>query len=176
MRPLLAILGSLLFLFVAPGFVAGDVPFWFTHWRFQPPLLGLDFLRVLGAALLAFGGAIVLDSFARFAFQGVGTPAPVLPTKHLVVTGLYRYVRNPMYVGVVAAILGQGLLFGDRKTLAYGLLVWLAFHLFVLFYEEPTLRRTFGEEYETFCQNVRRWIPRVRPQGEREKSRRRSTG
>jgi len=89
---------------------------------------------------------------------------------------LYRYVRNPMYVGVVAAILGQGLLFGDRKTLAYGLLVWLAFHLFVLFYEEPTLRRTFGEEYETFCQNVRRWIPRVRPQGEREKSRRRSTG
>jgi len=137
MRPLLAILGSLLFLFVAPGFVAGVVPFWFTHWRFQPPLLGLDFLRVLGAALLAFGGPIVLDSFARFAFQGVGTPAPVLPTKHLVVTGLYRYVRNPMYVGVVAAILGQGLLFGDRKTLAYGLLVWLAFHLFVLFTRSP---------------------------------------
>jgi protein-S-isoprenylcysteine O-methyltransferase Ste14 len=166
MRPRLAILGSITFLFVAPGFVAGVVPFWLTHWRFQPPLLGLDFLRLIGAALILFGGVIVLDSFGRFAFQGGGTPAPVLPTKHLVVTGLYRYVRNPMYVGVVAAILGQGLLFANKNTLVYGGLVWLAFHLFVVFYEEPTLRGTFGREYETFSGNVRRWIPRVRPYGE----------
>ena len=118
---------------------------------------------MIGAVLILFGAAIVLDSFGRFALQGLGTPAPVLPTKHLVVTGLYRHVRNPMYVGVTAAIFGQGLLFGDQDTLAYGVLVWLAFHLFVYLYEEPTLRRTFGEEYETFCRNVPRWIPRVLP-------------
>ena len=176
MRPGLAIPGSFVFLFVAPGFVAGVVPFWLTHWRFQPPLLGLACLRFLGAALIVFGGAIVLDSFGRFAFAGGGTPAPVLPTRHLVVTGWYRYVRNPMYVGVAAGILGQGLLFGDKGTLAYGALVWLAFHLFVLFYEEPTLRRTFGEEYETFCRNVRRWIPRGRPYGGLGNSGRSSAG
>jgi protein-S-isoprenylcysteine O-methyltransferase Ste14 len=171
MRPPLAILGSSTFFLVAPGFVAGVVPFWFTHWRFQPPLLGLSLLRLIGAALILFGGAIVVDSFGRFALQGEGTPAPVLPTKHLVVTGWYRYVRNPMYVGVAAAILGQGLLFGDKNTLAYGLLIWLAFHLFVVFYEEPTLRSTFGEEYEAFCGNVRRWIPGVRPYGKQGDSR-----
>jgi protein-S-isoprenylcysteine O-methyltransferase Ste14 len=165
MRPRLAILGSFVFLVVAPGFVAGVVPFWLTHWRFQPPLLGLRFLRLIGAALIVFGGAIVLDSFGRFALQGLGTPAPVLPPKHLVVTGLYRYVRNPMYVGVAGAILGQGLLFADKDTLAYGVGVWLAFHLFVVLYEEPTLRRMFGDEYEVFCRDVRRWLPRVRPYG-----------
>lgn len=105
---------------------------------------------------------MVLDSFARFAIQGLGTPAPVLPTKHLVVTGLYRYVRNPMYVGVAATIFGQGLVFGNVRVLEYGLLVWLAFHLFVLGYEEPTLRRSFGDEYAEFCRNVPRWIPRVK--------------
>ena|SRR5215831_17909052 len=170
MRPRSAILGSVAFLFLAPGFVAGVVPFWLNHWRFQPALLGLNFLRLIGAALILLGGAIVLDSFGRFAFQGGGTPAPLLPTKHLVVTGLYRYVRNPMYVGVAAAILGQGLLFGDKNTLAYGGLIWLAFHLFVVFYEEPTLRATFGKDYETFCGNVRRWVPRVRPHGEQGNS------
>jgi len=106
---------------------------------------------------------MLLDSFARFAVQGLGTPAPVFPTKHLVVTGLYRYVRNPMYVGVIAVIVGQGLLFGDRRVLEYGALVWLAFHLFVLSYEEPNLRRTFGDEYREFCRNVPRWVPRAKP-------------
>jgi protein-S-isoprenylcysteine O-methyltransferase Ste14 len=170
MRRPLAILGSVVFLFVAPGLVAGLVPFWLTHWRFQPPLLEARVLRVFGAALIGFGSAIVLDSFRRFALQGLGTPAPVLPTSHLVVSGLYRYVRNPMYVGVAAAILGQGLLFGDKDTLAYGVLVWVAFHLFVLFYEEPTLRHTFGEEYEIFFRNVPRWIPRLHPWREERNS------
>ena len=112
--------------------------------------------------LLLIGAAIVLDSFARFALQGLGTPAPVLPTKHLVITGLYRYVRNPMYVGVGAAIFGQALMFGSKELLLYGGLVWLAFHLFIYFYEEPTLRKTFGEEYDVFCREVPRWIPRSR--------------
>jgi protein-S-isoprenylcysteine O-methyltransferase Ste14 len=105
----------------------------------------------------------LLDSFARFALQGLGTPAPVFPTRHLVVTGLYRHVRNPMYLAVAAAILGQSLWFGNVRVLVYGFAVWLAFHLFVTAYEEPTLRRTYGHEYEEFCANVPRWIPRVRP-------------
>ena len=144
------------------GVVAGVVPWWITHWRLQPALLNVALLQWIGVVLLVIGAAIVLDSFARFALQGFGTPAPVLPTRHLVITGLYRYVRNPMYVGVAAAIFGQALLFGSRELLLYGAFVWLAFHLFVYFYEEPTLRRTFGEEYEAFCREVPRWIPRLR--------------
>jgi protein-S-isoprenylcysteine O-methyltransferase Ste14 len=106
---------------------------------------------------------VLLDSFARFALKGLGTPAPVFPTKHLVVSGLYRYVRNPMYLAVAGVIFGQGMLFGDGRVLEYGFLVWIAFHLFVLFYEEPTLRRSFGAEYERFCANVGRWVPRLSP-------------
>jgi protein-S-isoprenylcysteine O-methyltransferase Ste14 len=162
-RRMWAIPGSLLFLLLAPGFVAGLAPWWISQWRMQPPLLGLNLFRLLGVALIAAGIPALLDSFARFALQGLGTPAPVLPTQHLVVTGLYRYVRNPMYVAVVWVIGGQGLLLGNARLLGYGALVWLGFHLFVIGYEEPTLRRQFGAEYENFCANVQRWIPRVSP-------------
>ena len=109
------------------------------------------------------GLPVLLDSFARFAIQGLGTPAPIFPTRRLVVSGLYRYVRNPMYVAVVSLILGQGLFFGDLRVLEYGIAIWAAFHLFVLVYEEPTLRNTYGSEYDVFCANVHRWIPRLRP-------------
>lgn len=112
---------------------------------------------------MAAGLPVLLDSFARFALQGLGTPAPVFPTRHLVVSGLFRYVRNPMYVAVASLILGQGLFFGSVRVLEYGIAVWVAFHLFVLIYEELTLRRTYGSEYEEFCANVPRWIPRLRP-------------
>jgi protein-S-isoprenylcysteine O-methyltransferase Ste14 len=157
-----ALLGSLVFLIVAPGTVAGLIPLWISRWRVQRPFLGAADLRLLGAALVVLGGAALLDSFARFALRGLGTPAPVAPPRHLVVTGLYRHVRNPMYTGLVAAILGQALLFGDAALLGYALLVWLAVHLFVVLYEEPTLARTFGDEYAAFRANVPRWIPRVR--------------
>ena len=163
MRRPFAIIGTLVFLFLAPGFVAGVVPWWITHWKFGPPLLSLEASRFAGAALVLLGATIVLDSFGRFALQGLGTPAPVLPPERLVVTGLYRYVRNPMYVAVSAAILGQALLFASKDLLIYCALVWLAFHLFVYLYEEPKLRRSFGKEYEAFCRNVPRWIPRMRP-------------
>ena len=113
--------------------------------------------------LITVGVIGLLDSFVRFAVQGVGTPAPVFPTRHLVVTGLYRYVRNPMYVAVVSTILGQGLILGNVTLLEYGGLVWLLFHLFVLVYEEPTLRASFGSEYKLFCTEVPRWIPRFTP-------------
>jgi protein-S-isoprenylcysteine O-methyltransferase Ste14 len=163
MRRPCAILGSFLFLLLAPGIVAGVVPWWLSHWHMQPPLLGIPAFRIAGVLLIIAGVPLVLDSFARFAIQGLGTPAPILPTKHLVVTGLYRHVRNPMYVGVAATIFGQAMLFGNIRVLEYGLFVWLAFHLFVLGYEEPTLRSTFGNEYEEFRRNVPRWIPRARP-------------
>jgi protein-S-isoprenylcysteine O-methyltransferase Ste14 len=157
-----ALLGSLVFLVLVPGTVAGLVPWWISRWELRRPFLGIAGFRIAGAVLVALGAAALLDSFARFALRGLGTPAPVAPTRHLVVTGLYRHVRNPMYVAVVAAIAGQGLLLGDVKVLAYALLVWLVVHLFVIGYEEPTLRRSFGEEYEAFRANVPRWIPRVR--------------
>ena len=163
MRRPSALLGSALFLVIAPGTLAGLGPWWISHWRMQPPILGFLAFRVVGALFIALGLPILLDSFARFALQGLGTPAPVAPPQRLVVTGLYRYVRNPMYVAVVSLIAGQGLLLGSRSVLEYAATVWLGFHLFVLLYEEPTLRASFGAEYDEFCANVRRWIPRLRP-------------
>jgi protein-S-isoprenylcysteine O-methyltransferase Ste14 len=105
----------------------------------------------------------LLDSFARFALEGLGTPAPIAPPQKLVVTGLYRYVRNPIYIAVVAVIFGQALLFGDWRLLCYGALLWLFFHVVVLVFEEPALKQTFDTDYESFRTNVPRWIPRLTP-------------
>ena len=163
MKRSLSILGSALFLVLAPGTVAVLVPYWISRWRFGQGALALLPIRILGGLLIAIGAAGLLDSFARFALKGLGTPAPVFPTQHLVVSGLYRYVRNPMYVSVLATILGQALLFGNLHLLEYGAGAWLISHIFVRTYEEPTLRTTFGEEYERFCANVPRWIPRLTP-------------
>jgi len=162
-RRISAICGTAIFLVLAPGSLAGMVPWWITHWHVEPALLGLPALRFLGGVALAFGAVGILDSFSRFAIQGIGTPAPVFPTQHLVVTGLYRYVRNPIYVAVVSAILGQGLIFGNVSLFEYGGLLWLFFHLAVLIYEEPTLRTDYGSDYAAFCAAVPRWIPRLTP-------------
>ena len=163
MRRVSAVIGSTAFLLLAPGAVAGLVPWWIAGWRIAPPLGGFGWIRWFGAALIALGVPLLLDSFARFALQGRGTPAPVLPTEQLVVTGLYRYVRNPMYVGVVMVVLGQGLVIGSLAVLAYAAALLMTFHVFVMAYEEPKLRQTFGAEYERYCRNVSRWIPRSRP-------------
>jgi protein-S-isoprenylcysteine O-methyltransferase Ste14 len=148
---------------IAPGFVAGLVPWWISGWRFEPPFFGIPLLRFGGGILVTLGMVGLLDSFVRFAIKGLGTPAPVFPTRHLVVSGLYRYVRNPMYVAVASTILGQGVMFGQATLLEYGGLVWLLCHLFVLLYEEPKLRVSFGSEYEHFRAGVPRWIPRFTP-------------
>jgi protein-S-isoprenylcysteine O-methyltransferase Ste14 len=157
------IIGSIVFFGVAPGVVAGWVPYALTGWRLEEPLLGLWGGRPLGGILAAIGLAGLLDSFARFAIQGQGTPAPVAPTKRLIVSGLYRHVRNPMYVAVVSIILGQSLVLGSILLFGYATVVWLAFHIFVLVYEEPTLRHQFGESYRLYESQVRRWWPRLRP-------------
>ena len=160
-RKTLAIVGSAVFLVIAPGVVAGLVPWWISGWRIGAPFFGIRLLPFAGGILIGLGAIGLLDPFVRFAVQGEGTPAPVFPTRRLVVTGPYRYVRNPMYVSVMGVILGQGLLFGNAALLGYGGLVWLLFHLFVLGYEEPALRASFGAEYKVFCAGVPRWLPRL---------------
>src|SRR6201997_3326026 len=121
----IAVLGSALFFAVAPSTLAGLVPWWITRWEFRPPFFDLDATRAVGILLIVAGLSGLVDSFARFALQGLGTPAPIAPTQNLVVTGLYRYVRNPIYVALVTVILGQAVLFGDQRLLGYGALIWL---------------------------------------------------
>jgi protein-S-isoprenylcysteine O-methyltransferase Ste14 len=163
MSKTIAILGSALFFVVAPSVLAGLIPWWMTRWEFLPPFFDLQATRAVGVLLIVVGLPGLVDSFARFALQGLGTPAPIAPAQNLVVTGLYRYVRNPIYVAVVAIILGQAILFGDRLLVFYGGIMWLSFHAFVLAYEEPVLAQTFGAQYEEFRANVPRWIPRLSP-------------
>lgn len=153
-----AALGSAAFFALAPGVVAGVVPWALTGWQ---PHSAPAIVRVAGAAITVAGAAAVVGEFVRFVREGRGTPAPVAPTERLVVGGLYRYVRNPMYVAVVAIVLGQAMLFGSAPLLWYGAFLWVAFHLFVLAYEEPTLTQTYGAEYEDYRAHVRRWIPRL---------------
>ena len=158
-----AVLGSVLFFVIAPFVLAGLIPWWVTQWEFRPSFFGVGLTRVLGAFLIVVGAPGIVDSFARFALEGLGTPAPIAPPQKLVVTGLYRHLRNPIYFALVAVIFGQAFLFGDPRLLWYGALLWLLFHAWVVMIEEPTLKQTFGAEFERFRSNVPRWIPRLTP-------------
>jgi protein-S-isoprenylcysteine O-methyltransferase Ste14 len=156
-----AALGSLLFLVLAPGVVAGLIPWWLTGWEVEEPLSLWAPLRVVGAVLIVAGVLALLDSFRRFVVEGLGTPAPVAPTEELVVGGLYRYVRNPMYVAVAATIFGQALLLGQLELIVYGGVFVAVVAAFVHWYEEPTLARAYGEQYEEYRRSVPAWIPRT---------------
>jgi protein-S-isoprenylcysteine O-methyltransferase Ste14 len=158
-----SLLGSGLFLLIAPGTVAGYFPWLITRWRFAGDFGAAPVPRAAGAVLILLGGLALLECFWRFAWVGVGTPAPVAPTRQLVTSGLYRHVRNPMYVAVAALTIGQALLFGNARLLLYAGFVWLAFHLFVLLYEEPRMRRSFPDDYARYTAAVPRWLPRLRP-------------
>ncbi len=154
-----AALGSVVFFVIAPVTVAGLVPWLLTRWHSHalwPPL------RVLGGVLIVIGAAVVLRAFTRFVVEGFGTPAPVAPPTRLVVGGEYRHVRNPMYVALIAVILGQSLLLGRAVLVADAAVTWLVFATWTRWYEEPTLRRTFGKEYEEYCRAVPAWLPRLR--------------
>jgi protein-S-isoprenylcysteine O-methyltransferase Ste14 len=149
--------------------IAGWIPWRITRWRLGEPLFDGRASRGAGLLLILMGVPVLLESFARFALVGRGTPAPVAPTERLVVSGLYRYVRNPMYLAVSSVIFGQALLLGSRALLWYGALTWVAFHLFVLLYEEPTLHLRYGDQYQAYRSAVPRWRPRMggRPAGKR---------
>jgi protein-S-isoprenylcysteine O-methyltransferase Ste14 len=159
----MAAAASAIFFAVAPGVVAGLVPWWLTAWRMATPLPFWGPFRVLGA-ILTIGGAIVLVSvFARFVMEGIGTPAPIAPTRHLVVGGLYRYVRNPMYIAVVAVIIGQALLLGQLGLLLYAAVAGLVMAAFARWVEEPALLERFGVEYAEYRRAVPGWWPLPRP-------------
>src|SRR5918993_2938917 len=150
MRKAGAALGSAVFFALAPGVVAGLVPWWLTGWQVRSlPAWWLP-LRLAGVVLLVAGAVVLVQAFARFVVEGLGTPAPVAPTRELVVGGLYRYVRNPMYLAVLAAIGGQALLLGRLVLLAYAAVVAAAFVAFVHWYEEPTLAEQFGDRYQAY--------------------------
>jgi protein-S-isoprenylcysteine O-methyltransferase Ste14 len=152
--------GSLVFLLLAPGVVAGVVPGLLTRWDSSDPPAALI---AAGAVLLAAGVAVLLQAFARFVFEGIGTPAPVAPTERLVVGGLYRHLRNPMYVAVAATIVGQALVLGRPALLLYTAAFMVAVAAFVYGYEQPTLSERFGADYERYRRNVPAWWPRLRP-------------
>ena len=154
-------MGSSVFFVLAPGIVAGLLPWSITRWRVAgPPPWPV---RAFGVGLVVAGGLVLVSAFARFVAEGLGTPAPVAPTERLVVGGLYRYVRNPMYLAVLTAIVGQALILGRVALMAYGAVVAVAFVVFVRLYEEPTLHQTFGDAYETYRRAVPAWLSRLRP-------------
>jgi protein-S-isoprenylcysteine O-methyltransferase Ste14 len=163
MKRSMAALGSGIFFLLAPGIVAGVVPWWITRWQMHGESTGWIPLRAIGIVLLVVSVPVLVRAFWQFAVEGLGTPAPVAPTQTLVVGGLYRYVRNPMYLAVLGAIVGQALLLGQLGLLVYALVILTAFASFVRWYEEPTLMRQFGAEYEAYKKAVPAWWPRRHP-------------
>ena len=152
------LLKNILFTVLAPGTVAGLVPFLLT--RNQSFQWGAG--AALALLLYAAGGAIYFWCLWDFASFGRGTPAPIDAPKSLVVRGLYRYTRNPMYVGVLTVIIGWVVLFEAFRLLVYAACVGTCFQLFVVFYEEPHLKRAFGKPYEEYMTQVGRWLPMMR--------------
>jgi protein-S-isoprenylcysteine O-methyltransferase Ste14 len=161
-RKSVAALGSIVFFVLAPGVVAGVVPLGLTGWHVEHRTASWLPLRILGVALIAAGVAVLVPAFVRFAVEGIGTPAPVAPTEHLVVGGLYRHVRNPMYVAVVSTVVGQALALGRLGLLLYAAGLCVLFAAFVRWYEEPALLSRFGSEYEAYRRAVPAWWPRLR--------------
>lgn len=171
MRRPTAAVGSAVFFLLAPGVVVGVVPWLLTGgWQVGEPLPYWAPMRVLGAILLVAGLIVLVQAFVRFVVEGFGTPAPVAAPERLVIGGVYRYVRNPMYVAALAAIVGQALLLGRLGLLLYAGAIWLVAAAFVRWYEEPTLIRRFGAAYEAYQRAVPAWWPRLHPwePGERE--------
>jgi len=170
MRRPTAAVGSAVFFLLAPGVVVGLIPWLLTRWQVREPLPYWAPMRVVGGILLIAGLIALVQAFVRFVVEGFGTPAPVAAPERLVVGGVYRYVRNPMYVAVLAAIVGQALLLGRLGLLLYAGGAWLVVAVFIRWYEEPTLTRRFGADYEAYRRAVPAWLPRLHPwePGERD--------
>jgi len=162
MRGSTAALGTAAFFVVAPGTFIGLIPWLITRWEIAGSSAAWRVVQVVGVLLIAAGLIPVIHAFTQFAKAG-GTPMPLAPPPQLVVTGFNRYVRNPMYVGLLLALTGQALLFGSLGLLLYAAVVWIITASFVHWYEEPTLARQFGSQYEAYRRNVRGWLPRWHP-------------
>jgi protein-S-isoprenylcysteine O-methyltransferase Ste14 len=163
MRKRTAAIGSAVFFIVGPGLVTGVVPWLLTRWQFRNPTPYWAIFRVLGVSLILAGLAVLIQAFARFVTEGAGTPLPAAAPKHLVVGGLYRWVRNPMYIAMLAVIVGQALLFGQLGPLVYAAILWAGAVSVVRWREEPVLARRFGADYDVYRRAVPAWWPRLRP-------------
>jgi len=152
------ILNTVLFTILVPGTIAVLIPRWLMGGFVRPTN---QLLTWIGGATFLSGAAIYFRCAWEFAVRGLGTPAPIAPTKYLVTTALHRYVRNPMYLGVALAVLGEAALFRSFHLVEYSALMLLTAHVFVVLYEEPTLQRQFGESYDQYRRSVPRWIPRI---------------
>jgi len=150
---------TLIFTLIVPATVTIYLPYMLLPAPHTPPVGSLHYLGLIPITL---GVLIYCWCAWDFAIKGRGTPAPIDPPKELVARGLYARVRNPMYVGVMSILIGEVLFFASRTLLWYALAVFIGFNLFVLLYEEPTLRHKFGAAYENYCAAVPRWLPRIR--------------
>jgi protein-S-isoprenylcysteine O-methyltransferase Ste14 len=151
-----AVFKTLVFTVVVPGSVTVLPPYYLL-----PAGVGAEFSgwRAPGLPLIALGAACYFWCAWNFAWKGLGTPAPIDPPKTLIARGPYRFVRNPMYTGVLTVILGEAFLFASLRLLLAAAGFWLFSHAFVVLYEEPTLRAKFGASYEDYCRRVPRWVP-----------------
>jgi len=154
------IMNTAIFTIVVPGTVAILVPRWLLGDGFSRLTGGL--WRWTGLSVASIGAAVYFRCAWEFAARGLGTPAPIAPTKYLVTTALHRYVRNPMYIGVALVIMGEAILFRSLHVAEYAMLMLLTAHVFVVLYEEPTLQRQFGESYDDYRRKVPRWVPKLR--------------
>lgn len=152
-------LKTLLWSVFVPGTLTTLVPYLLLSSKLELFPVGPSIFRFIGLIPIALGASFYLWCAWDFTFAGRGTPAPFDPPKEMVVRGLYRYVRNPMYVAALLVLTGEAILFESVLILIYAAIVFSVFHLWVFFYEEPTLRRKFGESYEKYCMKVSRWIP-----------------
>ena len=152
---------NLIFTILQPGIVAGLLPYWILGDNVNNIFiqqLSERGLHDLGIFLLLIGFVIMIYCIISFAIKGRGTLSPADPTKKLVATGLYGFSRNPMYVGVILILVGEAVFFQSLNLWIYSVLVFLAFHIFILRFEEPRLKKDFGEEYKSYCEKVGRWI------------------
>jgi len=157
----IALLKTSALVLLEPGVVAVLIPFLLIRSRIGTFEWVISLPHIAGSLFALIGACIGLWSAGLFALVGKGTPAPIDPPKELVAVGAYRFVRNPMYIGVALLLLGEAVFFVSLVLMMYVLILAAAFHLFVVFYEEPALRKKFGQSYENYCLDVSRWLPRI---------------
>ncbi len=152
------LLRNLFFTILQPGLVAGLIPYWILGDKVKHIAQPLQFYNYIGAIVFVIGLVIMLSCIISFAVKGRGTLSPADPTKRLVITGLYKFSRNPMYVGVTMILIGEAIFFRSVNLWIYLIFVFIAFNIFILLHEEPRLRKDFREEYKRYCEKVKRWI------------------